>query len=244
LQPPHLQSSLVADDFRSLIVSRKREVAILEAALEILETAPRDKRIEDLVRKHNILLEPRLGDRLVKSNIQFEPVSTVEPTSQVVGASKVKNNFVENDVLDLEPGKPSDNQQDRRWNTAQVPSPKMDSTMFGKLSLDDFPSPQDPNFERLQKKRRRQELMKEHERSSKIESLNFGAASKSAVGDSNPVGFLLSISDRCFVNMTSFSTAWRWWRGFFFWVWVSLQGTCAKCVDLLGNRGKSLLSIL
>lgn len=234
----------MADDFRSLIVSRKREVAILEAALEILEIAPRDKRFEDLVRKHNIQLEPFkvsvtqpekrweipdslskleadypkpvLGDLVAKSNIVFEPASTVEPTSQIGGFPKVKNDIVENDFVDLEPAKPSDSQQDRRWNTTQLPSSKVDSTMFGKLSLDEFPSSLDPNFERLQKKRRRQELMKEHERNSKIKSLNFGAAAKSAVGGSNPVSFLVSFVDCRFVNRKCFSTAWRLWRSFCF----------------------------
>ncbi|KAG0568046.1 hypothetical protein M758_7G179900 [Ceratodon purpureus] len=214
LQPAHLHSPLVADDFRSLVVRRKREVAILEAALEILETAPRDKRFEDLVRKHNIELEPFKvsvtqpekrwknpellseleeaypkpvhGDLVAKSNIESEQATTVGRTLQTGGFSNVKNGIVENDFVDLEPAELTDSQQDRRWNTTQLPSSKVDSTLFGKLSLVDFPSQPDPNFERLQKKRRRQELMKEHERNSKIESLNFGAAAKSAVGGSKP----------------------------------------------------------
>lgn len=185
-----LQPSLSVDDFRSLIVRKKSEVAILEAALEILETAPRDKRFEDLVRKHNLQFDPRssvLGDLVAKPNIELEPASTVEPTSQMTDSFKSKNNIVENNSVGLEPAKTS-------WTVPKPPSQKTDSSrMFGKLSLDDFPAPQDPNLERLQKKRRRLELMKEYERNNKIESLNLGAAARSAVGGSKPVSIRSSI---------------------------------------------------
>lgn len=173
-----LQPSFSLDDFRSLVVRRKSEVAILEAALEILETAPRDKRFEDLVRKHNIQFEPALGDRVA-----------VEPSSQIKDSFKLKNDAVGDNSLGFESGRTSSfSQQDRSWNVAKPVSPKTDSSrMFGKLSLDDFPAPVDPNLERLQKKRRRQELLKEYERNNKIESLNFGVAGKGAAGGSNPV---------------------------------------------------------
>ena len=265
LQPSH-QSSLLVDDFRSLIVSRKREVAILEAALEILQTAPRDKRFEDLVRKHNIQFEPSvtesekqretleslpkletgsqklvLGDLAVNSDIEFQPASTVEPASQLVGSSNVEKDIVEDVIVDLEPAKPSESQQGRLRNTAQLPLSKVDTT-FGKLSLSNFPSQQDPNFERLQKKRRRQELMKVYERNNKIKSLNFGAAAKTAAGGSNPVRFLLNFVDCGFVNGTTSSFCWRLWRSLS-WL-VRVQGARANCVSLSGNRGMSLPSIL
>jgi len=62
--------------------------------------------------------------------------------------------------------------------------------MFGRLSLNDFPAPRDPNLERLQKKRRRLELLKEYERKNKINSLNFGAGGRSSLGGSKPVSIL------------------------------------------------------
>lgn len=155
-------SSIPLDDFRSLIARKKSEVAILEAALEILETAPRDKRFEDLVRKHNLQLESEKlasGDTVVKPN------------------SVVSSPFLnETHSAPLEPARTSD----RSWNIAKPPSEKSESPlMFGKLSLDDFPPPVDPNLERLQKKRRRQELLREYERNNKRDALNFGAAAKS-----------------------------------------------------------------
>ncbi|XP_024384035.1 uncharacterized protein [Physcomitrium patens] len=195
----HSQSSLVADDFRSLIVSKKREVAILEAALEMLETAPRNKWFQDLVQKHNIQLGPSksflslskppllktdattvvIGDLVGKRNIQSEPAPQALDSSN--GA------LSENTFFDVEPVKATDSQLDRPWDTPKLESQKTKSSaVFDKLSLDDFPSPQDPNHGRLQKKWRRLGMMEKYERNSRNEPVNFGTDAKNTYGGSRP----------------------------------------------------------
>jgi len=183
--------SLSFDDFRSLIVRKKNELAILEAALDILETAPRDKRFEDLVRKHNIQFDSEksmLGDHVAKPNVESEPASPVEP---IKGPFTAKSSIFENNPLGLQPTKTSDSQVNGSSNVANPLSPKTDPpTMFGRLSLSDFPAPRDPSLERLAKKRRRLELMKEYERKTKMESLNFGAAARIPVSTLSQLSLL------------------------------------------------------
>ena len=64
------------------------------------------------------------------------------------------------------------------WKTPEVKKSD-NSLMFGKLSLADFPTQQDTHYEKLQRRRRRNEMLQQSARNNEVKSLNFGASAQS-----------------------------------------------------------------
>jgi hypothetical protein len=75
----------------------------------------------------------------------------------------------------LESPSVSGSQLETPWKTPEVKKSD-NSLMFGKLSIGDFPTQQDTHYEKLQRRRRRNEMLQQSARNNEVKALNFGAS--------------------------------------------------------------------
>lgn len=108
----------------------------------------------------------------------------------------------------LESPSVSGSQLETPWKTPEVKKSD-NSLMFGKLSLADFPTQQDTHYEKLQRRRRRNEMLQQSARNNEVKALNFGASALSPssteekVSDSKAVSIDYSYTSyirACFVS--------------------------------------------
>lgn len=108
----------------------------------------------------------------------------------------------------LESPSVSGSQLETPWKTPEVKKSD-NSLMFGKLSLADFPTQQDTHYEKLQRRRRRNEMLQQSARNNEVKALNFGASALSPssteekVSDSKAVSIDYSYTSHnsaCFVS--------------------------------------------